>query len=290
MKDSLNHLSPNRVKELSRIVEIIKAATPVEMLILYGSFARGDWVSDKYKEGRITYEYQSDFDILVVVKNEKSVKNFSLWNTIDESIRNDSAVTTPVSITVDSISFVNKSLLEGNYFYSDLRTEGIILFDSKAFTLTQPKQMDPAKQKELAQKDFDFWYKKSQSFLKDYVHNIADGELSNAAFHLHQAAEALYVTVLLVFTGYKPKTHNLGKIESLVNDANPIFRDVFPKTSEAERERFELVKQAYVDARYKQDYKISQNDLTYLYERVLVLKELTEKVCKNKILTQALGK
>ncbi|WP_341760926.1 hypothetical protein [Candidatus Tisiphia endosymbiont of Thecophora atra] len=32
----------------------------IAMIILFGSYARGDWVQDKYKKGHITYSYQSD--------------------------------------------------------------------------------------------------------------------------------------------------------------------------------------------------------------------------------------
>ena len=36
------------------------------MLILFGSYARGDWVVDRYVEDNIIYTYESDFDLLVV--------------------------------------------------------------------------------------------------------------------------------------------------------------------------------------------------------------------------------
>jgi len=48
-------------------------------------------------------------------------------------------------------------------------------------------------------------------------------------------------------------------------------------------EVFKLLKKAYVDARYKKDYKITKKQLEYLAERVKVLQRLTKKICEAKI-------
>jgi len=40
---------------------------------------------------------------------------------------------------------------------------------------------------------------------------------------------------------------------------------------------------AYIDARYKKDYKITRQQLEYLAQRIKKLHELTEKICKAKI-------
>ncbi|WP_097044328.1 hypothetical protein [Flagellimonas pacifica] len=59
---------------------------------------------------------------------------------------------------------------------------------------------------------------------------------------------------------------------------------VFPKITDEEKHLFELLKRAYIDARYKMDeYTITKGELEYLAERVNELKRLTEKICKAKI-------
>ena len=60
---------------LDRITsEILTAGkNTIVMIILFGSYARGDWVSDEYTEGHITYSYQSDLDIMVVLKKGKHI-------------------------------------------------------------------------------------------------------------------------------------------------------------------------------------------------------------------------
>ncbi len=100
---------------------------------------------------------------------------------------------------------------------------------------------------------------------------------------LHQATERYYAAIQLVFTGYKPKTHDLQVLSDQVYHLDRRFAEVFPRKSKQEDECFILLKKAYVDARYKDDYTISQEQLEYLSNRVLVLKELTEKICKERI-------
>jgi uncharacterized protein len=184
-----------------------------------------------------------------------------------------------VSLVVDTIRFVNKRLKEGNYFYVDIRNEGIVLYDSKAYTLVLPQKLSPQEHKELALADYVFWSRKAESYIKDYLHNIEDNELNNAAFHLHQATEALFVANLLVHSGYKPKTHNLAKMETLTVEFNPKIRSVFPKETGDQQHMFEQLNNAYVDARYKKDYVITKRDLELLYTCVLTLKSLTQEFC-----------
>lgn len=275
----LLHLPKKNQGELELIKKIIIEDSKAEMVILFGSYARGDWVSDRYKEGHITYEYLSDYDILVIVKSEKLEKNFGLWNEIERKIKDDSEIENPVSLVVDTIHFVNKRLSEGNYFYSDIKKEGVVLYDSGEFKLSEPKSLSGNEQKFLQKRDFDFWFQKAQSFKKDYLHNLEDGEYNNAAFHLHQIAEVLYVAVLLVATGYKPKTHNLEKIENMVLESIPELRNVFPKETQEQKRMFDLLKSSYTDARYRQDFGVTRNELDYLFSCVQKLEDLVYTLC-----------
>lgn len=275
----LLHLPEKNQRELELIKNIIAKSSQAEMVLLFGSYARGDWVSDRYREGHVTYEYLSDYDILVVVRSDRTEKNFSLWNDIERKIKEDPEIETPVSLVVDTIHFVNKRLSEGNYFYNDIKKEGVVLYDSGEFKLSEPKILKGNERKFLQKRDFNFWFQKAQSFKKDYLHNLEDREYNNAAFHLHQIAEVLYVAILLVATGYKPKTHNLEKIENIVLESVPELRDVFPKEDPEQKRMFDLLKSSYTDARYRQDFEITKNELDYLFSCIQKLEDLVYTLC-----------
>jgi predicted nucleotidyltransferase len=75
------HLPQEKQQELSRIVETIRSHHEVEMVILFGSYARNDWVEDEYEEGGTTYTYRSDYDILIVMADksrERDVEHDSI--------------------------------------------------------------------------------------------------------------------------------------------------------------------------------------------------------------------
>ncbi len=47
MKTTLDQLPEDKQEELKSAVEIIREYTTPEMIILFGSYARGDWVEEK---------------------------------------------------------------------------------------------------------------------------------------------------------------------------------------------------------------------------------------------------
>jgi predicted nucleotidyltransferase len=72
MKKSLTHLPQHKQDELELIKDVILEKIPdVRIIMLFGSYARGDWVEDIHTEGHNTHVYESDFDILVATKTKR---------------------------------------------------------------------------------------------------------------------------------------------------------------------------------------------------------------------------
>jgi hypothetical protein len=69
---------------------------------------------------------------------------------------------------------------------------------------------------------------------------------------------------LLVFTAYKPKTHNHEILAKRCADLHPELRGVFPERTPDEMRLFKLLKAAYVDARYNTSYAVSKEELEIL--------------------------
>ena len=57
MKTDLNHLPAREREPIAAIAALLQASAPVEMIILFGSRARGDWVKDPVTG------YVSDLDV-----------------------------------------------------------------------------------------------------------------------------------------------------------------------------------------------------------------------------------
>ena len=85
---------------------------------------------------------------------------------------------------------------------------------------------------------------KANFFYKHSDYAIRDGDYIEGAFMLHQAAECLYGTALLVHTNYKPKRHNIKKLRKQAAEQDPVFLKTFPLGTQQERDRFELLVKA----------------------------------------------
>jgi len=87
----------------------------------------------------------------------------------------------------------------------------------------------------------------------------------------------------LVRTLYSPKTHNLSRLRQLAEDLEPRLKTVWPRETKFERRCFELLREAYVKARYSRHYRISDAELGWLGERVQILQNLTRQACLERI-------
>jgi len=214
---------------------------------------------------------------------KKTAQNQANQSRVDNIILQHKAIKTPASVIYHSIGQVNYRLKEGHYFFSDVKKEGIVLFDTGKLKLERRRKLSPAKRKQIAQEDFKMWFASAKDFYIAYELMLRRRKYKIAAFQLHQAVERFYGAVMLVFTGYKPKRHNIETLGRRVSGCDAEFLKVFPRATPEQDERFKLLKKAYIDARYKKDYKITKRQLEYLARRVKVLQRLTKKICTEKI-------
>jgi uncharacterized protein len=276
MKTTLDHLPPRKQDELRAVVDVLRAGAPLGMLILFGSHARGDWVEDP-EEG-----YFSDYDLLAIVETRKVAEDTALWSRLEDEARGLTGEAA-MSLIVHDIRDVNSEIRAGSYFFGDIRNEGILLYDARRFTLATPKEANPIERLERAERNFAYWFESADGFLKVYAFGASTGLNNHAAFLLHQAAERLYVTANLVFTGYKRKEHSLQKLHEEAAPLHPELRDVLPRTTPEDKHLFDLLRRAYIDARYDKSYRITAEELATLGERVRGFAAVVERVCQEKI-------
>ncbi len=292
MRTTIDHLPQVQQDELARVVQILmeefETATSratqawrrngkVYKIILFGSYAREDWV-DERENG-----YQSDFDLLIVVSHADLTEIADYWYVAEDKILRDPAIGRPVNIIVHSIDEVNQALKRGEYFWVDIVRDGIALYELPQHELATPM---PASAKDafgMATDYFHDWLAKVDSALKGVDFYLGEGGLKDAAFLLHQATERAYICFLLVRTLYFPRSHNIKFLRSLAEDNEPRLVEAWPRATKLDRRRFELLKRAYVEARYSTNYEISRDDLEALTRSVRHLRDLVEQVSLGRL-------
>ncbi|MBJ7483506.1 HEPN domain-containing protein [Brevundimonas sp.] len=292
MKKTLDHLPLRKQSELRHVVDVIRASFEeaistrraarlkngkILKIILYGSYARGDWVHDPV--GR----YFSDFDLLVVVDHEDLTDGEFWFDAENRTMPGEGEIRTPVSIIVHSLEDVNEQLDRGRYFFADIVRDGVLLYDTPGVKLHQPADLKAEVALAEAEGFFRDWMASSASFTKVAAFCMATDEPKLAAFNLHQASEHLYHCVLLVVTLYSGKAHNLAFLRKKAEAIDTRFEEAWPRETKFERRCFELLREAYVKARYSKHYKISAEELVWLTERVGVLREIVERICQERL-------
>jgi len=300
MNSSLDHLPEGKRRELAFVVDVIRDGFAFAIarrtmpairggrllkIILFGSYARGDWVEDPV--GR----YFSDYDLLVVVDREELTDVPEFWQKTEDRLLDElssgAKLRTPVSPIYHSLDDVNEKLKLGRYFFMDIVRDGIVLLDEPGHPFAEPQPLSAAEALRETQDYFEEWFESASDFLQSAGDASGRGKSKLAAFLLHQAAERFYHCLFLVRTLYSPKTHNLNRLRQLAEDMEPRLKDIWPRESKFERRCFELLREAYVKARYSRHYRISGDELGWLTERIRRLQDTVREVCEERIATLA---
>lgn len=297
MRTGLDHLPPAKQRELERVVEILfeefraanesatarRKGAQILKIILFGSYARGDWVDAPLSAN----QYKSDYDLLVIVNQAELADRAVYWGKAEERLIRaytiEKTLKTPVNFIVHSLREVNDGLAHGRVFFMELARDGVALYESDGSELHQPKPKTPVQALAAAKEYFEEHMGNAAGFLKGFNFYMTEGDWKRAAFLLHQATENLYQGVLLTVTFYTPYNHNIAFLRSLAEGLDRRLYGVWPEATRRERAMFQKLKEAYTKARYSRHYRISEEELNWLGARVEELGQAVHQVCSDKI-------
>ncbi len=250
-------------------------------LILFGSYARGDWVED-HKSG-----YRSDYDLLVVVNYDSFAEQHEAWEKAAERFLAELTITkhlaTPVNFIVHTIMDVNDQLRRGRPFFVDIARDGILIYEAPGHPLASPVNLEPEEASAEAKRHYEHWFPSAERFLKLAKVAIEDSFKNEAAFLLHQAAERFYHCILLILALYSPKSHKLTFLRSHAERIAPQLIAVWPRDTKFAKRCFTRLDRAYIDARYSQHYEITGEELAWLVDRVTALQEAVDTICAKRL-------
>ncbi|HCW61324.1 MAG TPA: plasmid stabilization protein [Sphingobium sp.] len=304
LKTDTAHLPGRARRDLARAVEILRDEFGKQVarrngrhvregrilkIILFGSYARGRQVIDPV--GR----YFSDYDILVIVSHEDLTDAAEYWvqaedRMVDMLLRR--FWPQPLNLIVHSIDDINHQLERGRYFFTDIVKDGIALFEEPGHPLADPVPLSAEEALKEAQFYFDDDFPGIQRALvtSTFQRQQAEAELepkaaakwrNEAAFQLHQATERAYYCILLVLKLYRPKSHNLNFLSQRCEQLDERLIGIWQRESKEGKRCYELLRAAYIKARYSDFYKITDEELDWLTARIRELQALTQTICQE---------
>ncbi|MEY9377301.1 nucleotidyltransferase and HEPN domain-containing protein [Rhizobium leguminosarum] len=298
MKSSLDHMPLRKQRELGRVLEILheefedalkegtadfKKRGRILKILLFGSYAKGGWVDEPFT----MKGYRSDFDLLIIVNNRKLCEFTEYWHKAADRLIHEASIETPVSFIVHSRREVNTYLKEGQYFFSDIRKEGIVLYELDDEPLAEPEPLSAEDRLRLAKEIFEQRFAEATTILETAKFQLGRSERTGdawinwSAFSLHQSLEQAYSCVLLTLTNYGPPSHNIKFLRSLAEEQDRRLAEAFPRDQHKERAWFNTLNEAYVKARYSKHFEISEEALGWLAEQTALLLELVKTVCEG---------
>lgn len=269
---NLEHL-PKPIKDgLESIRDMIVEMFQPEMIILFGSLTTKGWT------------WKSDIDLLFVADtSERPHLELDIKTVIIESDAIKKKVSKIISVVVVSPEELNDQLAVGQYFFKEIVDRGQLLYNTGRFSLAEMRKLEPEEYVELVKDDFDYWRKKAEEAYDMYEICLQKKYYGWAAFNLHQIVEGSSVMVELIYSRDRSKTHDLDiLIKKLIHFVSEAAK-VFPKDNEFQKQTYKKLYKAYIDARYDKSYKIDEDELNYLGERVKLLLDLAIKSCEEKI-------
>lgn len=287
MKRSIGFLPENKRQDLQQLVDLIRThIKDVGMVILFGSYAKNKYVDydQRIEFGTPTY-YMSDYDLLVLTRKEIGAIQYSLYAKIKDRFfenKNRPFHTHPQFINYGIDEF-NHALTKAHYFETEIKRDGILLYDSGQYKLARRRKLDFAEIRERAQKYFDDKFGRALSFLIDVGHAANRGDYKQASFYLHQSAENLLRTVSLVHILYSPKNHDLDELLRSCKAYTIELCRAFPRNTPEEERLFDLLQRSYIESRYNPDFEITKADIEALVPKVERLRDIVEKVCREQI-------
>lgn len=256
-------------------------------LVLFGSFAKGTWFEDS-KSGRA-----SDIDLLAIVSHEALTEMSAFWGEVEDRLFHDPQVKRDVSIIVHTLQDVNRQLKDGQYFFSEIINQGILLLEDEEpdrngnpkNILGTPSNPDLGRSYEISSTYFGEWKLAAEQALFLGKVSIGQGEEWNrrSAFQLHQAAENTYRMFLLTTTQYAPGTHHLGKLRNIVRTIDDRLEEAWMPDQKPYKRYFELLRRAYVEARYSPAYETTLEILNWQAERIEKLISISDALCRERL-------
>ena len=256
MKKSVNFLPENKRNDLKQLVDLVRRnIKDVGMVILYGSYARNTHVDyDQRIEFGVPTYFMSDYDILILTRKPIGAIEYSLYDKIADAFfqhKNRPFHTKPQFINYGIDDF-NYALSKAHYFETEIKRQGIILYDSGEYKLARRRKLNFDEIQERAQKYYDDNFKPMR-------------------------------IIELVFTLYSPKEHRLTELMNRCKRFTTEIFKAFPRDTPEEERLFKLLERAYVESRYNPDFEITKEDIDALLPKVERLRDIVERVCTAQI-------
>ena len=189
-----------------------------------------------------------------------------------------------ITIVVHGMETVINAIAQGSRFFASVCRDGMQLYSASGLRLNiEYPNLNPATTFTKAQKHFYHRFGMAWGFQESASTSHDNSMYNNCLFELHQSVEQACIAVIRVYMAYRSDMHNLGRLLNLCKCFSDGQIELFPRRTEEDKRLFQILVKSYSDARYKDDYQVSDSDAEDLCTRVLEFCELIKRLCNEKL-------
>lgn len=223
---------------------------------------------------------RGDYVDLVIVVSSRDSRPFSELEPIIELATVDSP---RVSCMLYKEDFLNTAIDSGYPYLWWVCTKENLVYSDGDVEIPKILPDKLAALMEQASKEFGAGISRANRFLAfaDDCVNTNKGPLG--MFMIHQVAEMAFRAIALSFFGIDRGNHSIKSLMKLNRRLAPQMNDAFPAGDEESERLLKILDNAYIDARYKMDYEIAEEDVRELLDRVLIIVDKAVEVFELRI-------
>jgi HEPN domain-containing protein len=210
--------------------------------------------------------------LLVLTADSEEGGALSLGTMLEESCR-----PTDAFILVHYASAVVNAIIKGDHFFN----RALIcpaLYISGNMLLPNSDIIKPNTVVDQGEANWERWRKQAKEFLLGAEYYLSVEAYSAALFSLNQCAEDILIAIVRSVLGYKINSHNLLRLLRVTQFFTNDLTSVFQLDTEAGKRNFNILKDAYINVRYRDSYSPDRSSLDILYPVVTNLLTTAEQI------------
>lgn len=211
--------------------------------------------------------------LLVFTSNDEQRQAQSLASMIEESCREIANV----AALVHHASTLFNGINNNNQFFNSALSCPVVYL-SGDLLLPARKSFNSGMASEAASFKWQRWQNQGRDFLSGAGYYYEKQAYNAALFSLHQAAECLLTAIIRAVIGYGINNHNLSRLLAITGMFTGDLIEIFELGDIMAKERFELLKHAYTNVRYKDSFEADPTTVEWLMERVTHLAVKVEDI------------
>ncbi len=270
------HLPISQSRELAEIITVLVAKYKTEYMICFGCLNDTKALTSCFTEDL----KQSDTHYFLLMLTTEITR---IEHEVQDHVNSVFEKGT-ITIIVHGLETVTNAIAQGSRFFTAVCRDGKQLYSASGLGLNLDYlNLNPATTFSKAQKHYFHRFGMAWGFLESSYASYESGFYSNCMFELHQAVEQACIAAIRVYTGYRSDLHNLARLLNLCKCFSDGQVELFPRTTEKDKQLFKLLLKSYSDTRYKDDYKIVDHEADELCTRVREFLELIKMLCKQRL-------